>query len=101
MNDFNSPKPPQFPDPLKGFQELQKELVEALGDLFAEQEAQRGVIEALAKSHPEPERLAEAYLAHMDLIAEHIRPEQIGKFRSAAQRWRDLLLQRTGQAPRP
>ncbi|MVT38486.1 hypothetical protein GO497_20960 [Acidovorax citrulli] len=74
-------------------------MADALGDLFAEQAAMRGVLVALATSHPEPERLVEAYLEHMDLLVEHIDPKRIAKFRTAAQQWRDLLLHRTGQQP--
>lgn len=99
MNEISIPPLPHFPNPLAEIQELQKEMVGALGDLFAEQSAMRGVLESLAATHPEPKLVAEAYLQHMDSMAESIRPERIERYRAASQRWRDLLLACANQKP--
>ncbi|EKD96595.1 MAG: hypothetical protein ACD_23C01388G0005 [uncultured bacterium] len=101
MNKINTPSPPQSQNPLVAMQELQTEVVEALRDLFAEQEAMRGLLKALATTHPEPKRLAESYLMHMDSIAETVHPERIERYRTAAQQWRDLLLDCANQRPLP
>lgn len=92
MSEFSIPPPPPPQNPFGEMEELQIEMAEALHDLFAEQAAMRGVLTALASTHPEPKLLADAYLTHMDSIAEQVRPARIERYRTAAQQWMDLLL---------
>lgn len=101
MNEFNIPPPMHFRNPLQEalqqMKGLQEELVGALGDVYAEQSAMRSLLGSLIATHPEPKRLAEAYLHHMDATADSIGAEQIERYREVSQRWRDVLLELANQ----
>lgn len=105
MNEFNIPPPVLFRNPfletLEEMKELQKSMVGAMADLYAQQSATRSLLGSLIATHPEPNQLAEAYLRHMDAMADAIPAEQIEKYRAAAQQWRDVLLECANQQRNP
>lgn len=78
--------------------ELQRELLSALKDLYAGQMAARNVLQALITSHPRPALLHEMLMSSMDITADSLGPDRIPIYREAMQQYAAMAQTTANQA---